>query len=119
MNCKILGVNFSECQNLLFSVTFKSSILDYASFMGKKMLNTKFINTSLKEATFSQANLAGSLFDQCDLSGTVFNRSDLGGVNFVTAFNYSIDPEINNIKKASFSADGIAGLLSKYQLKIV
>jgi fluoroquinolone resistance protein len=118
-NCKILGVNFSECQNLLFSVKFENCILDYASFMGKKMLNTRFIKTSLKETTFSQANLAGSLFEQSDLSGTVFNRTDLGGANFATSYNYTIDPELNNIKKAVFSSDGIPGLLTKHQIRIV
>ena len=119
INCKILGVNFSECQSLLFTVEFEGCILDYASFMSKKMLNTQFIRTSLKETTFSLANIAGSVFDQCDLSGTVFNRTDLGGVNFATSFNYTIDPELNNIRKAIFSADGIPGLLTKYQVKIV
>ena len=118
-NCKILGVNFSECHNLLFRVMFEGCILDYSSFMSKKMLNTKFTKTSLKETTFSLANLAGSKFDQCELSGTVFNGTDLSSVNFATSYNYTIDPEINNIRKAVFSADGLPGLLSKYQIKIV
>jgi fluoroquinolone resistance protein len=118
-NCKILGLNFSECHNLLFTVMFDGCILDYASFMSKKMLNTRFVKTSLKETTFSLANLAGSMFDQCELSGTVFNRTDLSSVNFATSYNYTIDPEINNIHKATFSADGLPGLLAKHQLKIV
>jgi len=118
-NCKILGVNFSECQNLLFSVRFENCILDYASFMSKKMLNTKFIKSSLKETTFSMAILTGSTFEQCELSGTVFNRTDLGGADFSTSYNYNIDPELNNIRKAVFSADGIPGLLTKHQIKIV
>src|ERR1700743_228089 len=33
LDSKVLGVNFSECQNLLFSVSFENCILDYASFM--------------------------------------------------------------------------------------
>ena len=118
-NCKILGVNFSECQNLLFSVKFENCILDYASFMSKKMPNTRFIKSSLKETTFSQAILTGSTFEQCELSGTVFHRTDLGGVDFSTSYNYTIDPELNNIRKAIFSADGIPGLLTKHQVKIV
>jgi len=118
-NCKILGVNFSECQNLLFSVRFENCILDYASFMSKKMLNTKFTRSSLKETTFSMAILTGSTFDQCELLGTVFNRTDLGGVDFSTSYNYTIDPELNNITRAIFSADGIPGLLTKYQVRIV
>jgi len=118
-NCKILGVIFNECQNFLFSVRFENCTLDYSSFFGKKMVKTSFIQSSLKEVNFTQANLSGSIFDQSDLLGTIFSGTDLTAVNFITAFNYIIDPELNNIKKASFSTDGIAGLLMKYQIKIV
>src|SRR5476651_1452047 len=41
-DCKILGVIFSECQDMLFSVAFEGCILDFSSFMGKKMIKTRF-----------------------------------------------------------------------------
>ncbi len=44
----------------------------------------------------------------------VFNE----GVDFRTSFNYSIDPQLNRIKKAKFSLPGIAGLLDKYDIVI-
>lgn len=118
-NCKILGVNFHECQDFLFGVTFDACIVDYSSFMGKKMLKTKFGRSSLKEVNFTQVNLSGSVFTDCDLSGTIFSQTDLSSVNFSTAYNFDIDPELNIIKKAIFSAEGLPGLLSKHQLKIV
>jgi fluoroquinolone resistance protein len=118
-NCKMLGVNFKDASSLFFNVNFDGCILDYASFMDKKMLKTKFIKTSLKEVNFSGTILIGSLFDECDLNGAVFNRSDLGACNFITAYNFDIDPQFNNIKKAAFSAAGLPGLLSSHQLKIV
>lgn len=117
-NCKLLGINFSECQNLLFTVGFNSCVLDFASFMGRKMPNTRFVHSSLKETTFSQANISGSLFDDCNLLGAIFNRTDLSGADFTTSCNFDIDPEINSIRKAAFSASGIHGLLSKYDLRI-
>jgi len=116
---KILGVNFSRCQDFLFTVQFESCILDYSSFMGKKMLKTKFIKSSLKEVSFSGTNLAGSVFDDTNLMDAVFSQTDLTGVNFTTAYNYIFDPELNSIKKAIFSTAGVAGLLSKYGIKIV
>jgi len=118
-DCKILGVNFHECSDFLFSVAFDNCIIDFASFSGKKMPKTTFSKCSLKEASFVQANLAGSKFEQCDLAGTMFNRTDLSSVNLATAYNFTIDPEINTMKKAVFAAEGLAGLLVKYQLKIV
>lgn len=118
-HCKMLGVNFSLCEDFLFSVRFESSVLDYSSFMKKKMPKTSFIKSSLKEVTFSHAIISGSVFEDSDLLGTVFSETDLTAVNFSTALNYIIDPELNNINKAIFSADGLPGLLSKYNIKIV
>ena len=114
--CKITGVNFNECDDFLFSVQFEHCVLDYASFFGKKMPKTKFIKTSLKEANFDQTNLQGSLFDETDLAGAVFNKTNLANVSFSTAFNFNIDPELNNIKKAIFSLDGLLGLLVKHNI---
>jgi fluoroquinolone resistance protein len=119
INCKVLGVNFTDCADFLFSVEFDGCILDYSSFMQKKMVKTRFTKSTLKEVTFTQANLAGSIFDNCDPNGAVFNRTDISSANFVSAYNYDIDPELNLIKKASFSAQRLPGLLNKYQLKIV
>jgi fluoroquinolone resistance protein len=117
-HCKMLGINFSPCIDFLFSVRFESCLLDYSSFMGKKLQKTHFIKTTLKEVTFSGANLSGSVFDDTDLNGAIFNQTDLSSGNFVTAYNYIIDPELNNVKRATFSANGILGLLAKYDVRI-
>jgi fluoroquinolone resistance protein len=119
VNCKMLGINFSSSISFLFSVKFDACILDYSSFMNRKMLKTPFLKSSLKEVTFSQANLAGSSFDGSNLMGAVFNRTDLSTVSFVNAYNYNIEPELNTLKNAVFSSQGLAGLLSSYQIKIV
>lgn len=118
-NSKILGVNFSECQDFLFSVMFDSCILDYSSFQGKKMLKTKFIRTSMKEVNLNKTNLSSSLFDQTDLSGALFEATNLSSANLISAYGFAIDPELNIIKKASFSQHGLAGLLARYQINIV
>jgi fluoroquinolone resistance protein len=119
VNCKMLGVIFSKSLSFLFSVKFEGCILDYSSFMGRKMLKTQFHKSSLKEVTFSQANLTGSSFDGTNLEGAIFNRTDLTAVNFVNAYNYNIEPELNTVKNAIFSSQGLAGLLGSYQIKIV
>jgi len=118
-NCKIMGVNFSQCQDFLFTVKFDNCILDYSSFMDKKMLKTPFIQSSLKEVTFTRANLGGSKFDNCNLNETVFRETDLTSVDFSTSYNYIIDPELNDLRKAVFAMNGVAGLLAKYGIKII
>ncbi|WP_456376701.1 hypothetical protein [Lutibacter sp.] len=37
-------------------------------------------------------------------------------VDFRTAFNYSINPEINCLERAKFSLQGLSGLLEKYNI---
>jgi fluoroquinolone resistance protein len=117
-HCKLLGVNFSECEDFLFSVHFENCILDYASFVRKKMTKTKFIHTSLKQVAFSGSNLSQAVFDHSDLADAVFNGTDLKEADFRTANNYVIDPELNSIKKAKFSLHGVVGLLVKYGIRI-
>jgi uncharacterized protein YjbI with pentapeptide repeats len=80
--------------------------------------STIFKNASLKESDFSECDLTGSIFEKCDLEGALFENTNLEKADFRTSFNYSIDPEINRIRKAKFSISEISGLLNKYDIEI-
>jgi hypothetical protein len=47
-----------------------------------------------------------------------FENTLLEKTNFETAYNFSIDPERNKIKKAKFALAGVPGLLHKYNIEI-
>lgn len=115
---KLLGVHFNTCNDFLFQVYFQDSNLDYTSFSNKKMTKTIFKNCSMKEVGFVGTQLNQSVFENCNLDNAIFNDTQLAGVDFRTAYNYSIDPEFNPMKKARFSLEGLAGLLEKYDVKI-
>lgn len=117
--CKILGVNFGECTDFLFIVKFDGCILDYCSFVRKKIPKTSFINSSMKNVDFTECDLTKSAFSNSDLMNAVFYKTVLKEVDFLTATNYNIDPEINYIRKAKFSFHGVNGLLNKYDIEIV
>jgi uncharacterized protein YjbI with pentapeptide repeats len=72
----------------------------------------------LQEVDFTESDLSGSSFDNCDLSGALFENTNLEKTDFRSAFNYTINPEINRMKKARFSLPGVAGLLEKYGIVI-
>ncbi len=118
VGCKLIGINFDDCSDFLFSVGFQKCVLDYSSFVQKKMKKTLFVDCSLKEVDFSKTDLSLSVFQNCDLSHSVFQRTNLEKVDFRLAMNYSFDPEENKIKKAKFSYSGIAGLLTKFNIDI-
>ncbi len=113
-----LQIGFDDCSDFLFAVSFQKCTLDYSSFTEKKMKKTKFADCSLKEADFSAADLSMAVFENCDLFLTVFQRTNLEKADLRTASNYSIDPEVNRIRKAKFSYSGISGLLIKYNIEI-
>jgi uncharacterized protein YjbI with pentapeptide repeats len=118
VDCKLVGINFDHCIDFLFAANFQKCVLDYASFVGKKMKKAKFTDCSLKEVDFSKVDLSMAFFANCDLTRAVFHESILEKADFRTASNYSFDPEANKIRKARFSYSGIAGLLGKYNIDI-
>ncbi|MFM7194091.1 MAG: pentapeptide repeat-containing protein, partial [Bacteroidota bacterium] len=92
--------------------------LNHSSFYKTKIKKTIFKNSQFKEADFSEADLSGSLFDNCNMERAIFDRTILEKADLRTSYNYSIDPELNRIKKAKFSLMGISGLLEKYDIEI-
>ena len=117
-NCKIIGIDFSVCNNFLFTVSFNDCHLDYSTFHSKKMRKTEFINCTLKQVDFTKVDLTASVFSYCDLSNAIFNQTILEKVDFRTAVNYTLEPDNNKIKKARFSLKGLPGLLSTYDIDI-
>jgi len=117
-DCKLLGLHFENCDNFLFEVDFESCFLNLSSFYKLKLKKTRFKNSTLSEVDFTETDLTSSLFDNCDLTGARFERTILEKADLRNSCNYSIDPELNKIKKAKFSIHGIVGLLDKYDIEI-
>lgn len=117
-DCKLLGLRFDTCHDFGLSFSFEGCQLDHSVFFKTKIRKTTFINSQLKGVDFTEADLSLALFDQCNLAEAVFDRTNLEKADLRTAVNYSIDPEINRLKKARFSMSGISGLLDKYDIQI-
>ena len=115
----MLGLRFDDCNPFGLSFNFENCILNHASFYKLKIKKTTFKNTQLQEVDLTECDLTSSIFENCDLTRTIFNNTNIEKADFQTSHNYSIDPEINRIKKAQFSIMGISGLLDKYDIKIV
>ncbi len=107
LGCKLMGIDFSKWKSFLFSVGFQDCHLDYSSFFQMKMKKTNFIDCSIKEVDFAETDLSMAVFKNCDLLNTSFIRTNLEKADFRSALNYSFDPELNKIKKAKFSSEGL------------
>ena len=93
-------------------------MMDYSLFSDKKLIKTPFAKCSLRNADFSGSDLSKARFTECNLENTVFHHTNLKETDFQTAYNYTIDPEANTLRKAKFSLQGIPGLLAKYGIII-
>ena len=117
-NCKMLGLHFESCNQFALSFNFNNCQLNHATFYKLKIPKTVFNNCNLEDADFSQTNLQQSFFDFCNLNNTIFDQTNLEKTDFRKAINYTINPTINNIKKAKFSVQGITGLLQHLNIDI-
>lgn len=116
--CKLIGLQFDECNPFLLEFQFAECILNYSSFYQLKIKGTKFTKCILNEVEFTETNLSGAYFTECDLSGAMFSRTVLQKADFRTSYNFSINPEQNQISGAKFSLETLPGLLHKYKIKI-
>ncbi|MBF9236204.1 pentapeptide repeat-containing protein [Hymenobacter sp. BT683] len=116
--CKLLGLQFMACRDMLFGVHFDHCQMRYVSFAGRKMPATRFERCALDEADFADADLSGAVFQDCSLAGAVFQKTQLVGADFTTATGFTIDPESNPLLNARFSLHGLLGVVSKYGLVV-
>lgn len=117
-SCKMLGFGAEQCNDLGLSFTMEDCDLSHASFHGIRLTSGTFTRIKFHETDFTECDLQGSVFDECDFSGAIFGRTNLEKADFRTSFNYSIDPEMNKIKRARFSLLGLGGLLDKYDIAV-
>ncbi|MBS1530137.1 MAG: pentapeptide repeat-containing protein [Bacteroidetes bacterium] len=118
-NCKLSGVNFSRILDFLLEMHFEGCILDNAVFYKKKNKKAVFRDCSMIETDLTEADLSDCKFDNCNLHRATFDQTILKNADLSTSYNFTIDPDNNDIKKAKFSVHGLPGLLTKYDIKVV
>jgi len=114
----MLGLRFDSCNEFALAFSFDGCQLNHSSFYKTKIRNINFRNSQLQEIDFAEADLTSALFDNCNLAQALFEHTILEKADFRTSYNYSIDPEMNRIKRAKFSISGLPGILNKYDIDI-
>lgn len=114
----MLGLHFDDCNQFGLSFSFDNCLLNHSSFVTTRLKKTIFRNSSLQETDVTECDLTGAIFYNCDLSKSSFHHTILEKADLRTSFNYSIDPEMNRLKKAKFSMPAVIGLLDKYDIDI-
>lgn len=116
LDCKLLGVNFSQAKDFAFTVFCKHCNLDYASFDKKKLNKSVFDHCKMHNVNFTLADLSKSKLINCDLLEAHFSQTNIATVDFTSSHNFSINPENNQIKKAKFLMQDLEKLLYQYDI---
>jgi uncharacterized protein YjbI with pentapeptide repeats len=117
--CKIIGVDFSDCDPLLLSMKFDNCTIQSCSFSQMKLEGTIFQKSIIKECSFIETDLTSASFHGCDLSGTIFNNTILNKADFSEASNYQINLINNQLKQAKFTLPDAIALLEMMGIKVL
>lgn len=118
MDCKMIGFTLETCNKFGLKVKFSNCILNDSSFYELQLPKIHFKNCALENVDFAYADLSQAYFENCNLKGAIFDQTNLEKANFITAENFSINPNQNKIKSAKFSKENCLGLLHTFQIKI-
>ncbi|MDB5248637.1 MAG: hypothetical protein JWQ40_3031 [Segetibacter sp.] len=118
INCKAIGINWSEVVNAL-SVNFKHSRISFSGFFGKNLKKSQFTDCVADEVDFTDCNLSQSVFTGTDLCNARFENTDLTKADFAGAKNYLINTKTNKIKGAKFSLPEALSLLKSLDIVLV
>jgi len=118
VECKLVGLNFSGCNKLLFSIKLDKCIVQMCNFSGLKMNDFSFAGSEFKDCDFYEVNLSSADFTKCNLEGSLFELCDLSEADFRMATNYTISPNQNKLKKAKFSMPEVLSFLAPLEIEI-
>jgi len=116
--CKLVGINFTACDEFLFDASFEDCDLSFCVFQGMKLRKARFLRSKIAEAEFSGADLTGVDFSGSDLRRATMAKCILRKADLRTATNYDIDPRACDLKGARFSLPEAGRLLNVFGLLI-
>jgi fluoroquinolone resistance protein len=116
--CKIVGVNFGNCDQLVFEVKFEACRLQSCNFSSLKMKGAAFRGCKIDACFFEDGYLVDSVFDDSVFSLTLFHACDLSRASFRGARGYAIDPRDNKVEKAVFSVPDVLALVECFGVRI-
>lgn len=117
-DCRLMGVNFTTCNDFLLNFEFADSILDNVFISEKKLQKIKIRGCTLKDCDFMRVDFRSADFEKTVFNKVNFSECNLEKADFRKAENYSINPESNRIKNARFSLPEAQSFLAFLGIRI-
>lgn len=119
---KVTGVNWAMLHgpNIRLSSPFHfyNSIISHSSFYGLELQELVIEACIAHDVDFREADLRRANFKLTDFENSQFVHTKLYQTDFTEAHNYSIDPTLNDIRKAKFSLPDAIHLLDGFDIQI-
>lgn len=114
VECKMDGIDFTTCNQMLFSINLKRCKIAYGIFSGLQMSGYNLSGSALTNCLFEETDLSRANLSDCDLKGSTFDRTNLTSADLRSSTGYQIDPNTNKISKARFSYPEVLSLLKPF-----
>lgn len=121
VDCKLAGVDWTRVRfsRLGTSMTFRGCTLENSVLGGLDLRRWSFVDCVLRHVDFAESCLTDCDFAGSDLGGATFNQTDLKRAQLQSAFDYRIDPMINDVRGAYFSLPEAGALLRPFDISLV
>lgn len=116
--CKLMGLNFTDCNHFSFSPDFFNTLLDNSVFYNLDMSQRKFRECQIKNCDFTEVDLREADFRKSQFRDTLFQQCKMEKSTFVDAQGYTIDPISNKIGGARFSQPDVMSFLAYLGIEI-
>ncbi len=113
--CKLIGVDWTFASKPL-KINFESCLLNNSNFYALTLGLIIVEDCSLQGVDFTKANLNKAKIVKCDLLNATFSDTILTYTDFSGSINYSINPNLNKLKKTIFSLPEALSLLSNFDI---
>lgn len=113
---KVVGINWAEAdwprgKSLLASIDFFDCAISYSTFIGLSLRRINIARCVAKDVDFAEADLTRADCTYTDFSNSRFLNTNLTEADFTGATNYSINANLNVLKKTKFSLPEAMSLL--------
>ena len=120
---KVMGVNWTMLNwryvRLSSPFQFYNSIISHSSFYNLELQELVIEACIAHDVDFRGADLRRANLKLTDFEKSQFVHTKLYAADFTEAYNYSIDPTQNDIRKAKFSLPDAIHLLDGFDIQII
>lgn len=111
-NCRMMGVNWTAADKLMYSASFEKCNLDSSMFGAMRLVKFSFVECRLRSVDFTGCDLSNARFPRSDLGGALVRRATLVGADFSTSEEFRLDSRSNKVSKTRINLDTAAALLT-------